>query len=366
MAPLQGKGFFIWQILKCEHGDVNAIANLANQAGFSHVLIKIADRAQSYNFDLKTGVDLVPPLVQAFKARGIQCLGWHYVYGFDPIAEANIAIQRVQQLNLDGYVIDAEAEYKQPGKDKAARQFMDRLRSGLPKVPVYLSSYRYPSYHPQLPWKEFLEKCDYNMPQVYWLQSSNPGDQLLRCVREFQAMTPFRPLIPTGAAFKEGTWVPTPAGITEFLQTAQKLNLSAANFWEWANCRNNLQDVWDTIKGYSWDGLPPVKDITQQYIDALNTRDANKVVALYNATAVHVTAARTLQGIAAIRTWYISFFSQVLPNGAFTLTGFSGTGSSRHMTWTATSNSGQVRNGNDTFGLVNGKIAYHYTSFSVS
>jgi len=56
----------------------------------------------------------------------------------------------------------------------------------------------------------------------------------------------------------------------------------------------------------------------------------------------------------------------VLPNATFELTGYSGTGNSRHLTWTATSSAGQVTNGNDTFGLMNGKIGYHYTFFTVS
>ena len=59
-------------------------------------------------------------------------------------------------------------------------------------------------------------------------------------------------------------------------------------------------------------------------------------------------------------------FSQLLPNGVFTLTGFTGTGSSRHFTWTAVSSQGKVQNGNDTLGVTNGKIAYHYSFFNVS
>jgi hypothetical protein len=76
---LQGKGFFIWRIADCEKGDVNAIANLANQAGMSHVLVKVADGTQSYNVDLRTKVDLAPAVVQALRARGISVLGWHYI-----------------------------------------------------------------------------------------------------------------------------------------------------------------------------------------------------------------------------------------------------------------------------------------------
>ncbi len=363
---VQGKGFFIWKVRDCENGDANAIANLAHQSNFTHVLVKIADGSNSYNVDITSGVDLVPPVAQALRARGIQVWGWHYVYGYDPIGEANIAIQRIQQLNLSGYVIDAEAEYKQPGKDLAARQFMNRLRSALPNFPIALSSYRYPSYHPQLPWQAFLEKCDLNMPQVYWLQNHNPGEQLIRTLQEFQSLAPFRPIIPTGSAFKEHNWAPTVSDINEFIQNTRSLNLTAVNFWEWSNCRLYLPEVWDAIQAYNWDTDPLPQDITQQYVDTLNTHDTNKMVSLYMPNGVHVTSARTIQGAAALRTWYNTFLGQILPNAKFTLTGFSGTGTSRHMTWTATSSAGNVYNGSDTFGLLNDKIAYHYTFFTVT
>jgi hypothetical protein len=55
-----------------------------------------------------------------------------------------------------------------------------------------------------------------------------------------------------------------------------------------------------------------------------------------------------------------------LPNAKFTLTGFSGTGASRHLTWTATSPQGKVDNGSDTLGLSDGKIIYHYSFFTVA
>ncbi len=361
---LQGKGYFIWQIPNCENGDPNAIAALAQNAQFTHVLVKIADTKYSYN--IYNSVDMVPPLVQALRARDVSVWGWHYVKGDDPIAEADKAIERVQQFNLDGYVIDAETEYKEPGKATAATKFMNRLRAGLPNTMVALSSYRYPSYHPQLPWREFLEKCDLNMPQVYWLFAHNAGDQLTRCVHEFQALTPYRPVVPVGAAFREHGWEPAAGEVLEFLHTSQSLNLSAANFYSWDSSRTYLDEVWNTIHDYPWGTTPVPPDITTQYIAALNTHDPEQVVNLYNSTAVHVTAARTIQGHPAIRIWYQSVFNQLLPNAVFTLTGYSGSGNSRHFTWTAVSNLGSVQNGNDTIGLSNGRIAYHYSFFTIS
>ena len=364
---LEGKGFYIWRIPECEGGNASSIANWAAAAGLSHVLIKIADGAYGYNIDRDNNIDLVPPVVAALKAKGITCYGWHYVYGNDPVGEARIAIQRVTELGMDGYVIDAEAQYKEPGKASAAVTFMTRLKSGIPNTPTALSSYRYPSYHPQLPWDEFLSRVDYNMPQVYWMFADNPAEQLNRSVEEFASMEYNPPIIPTGAAFREHGWQPTAEEDLEFLLAARSLNLNGANFWEWSSCRADLPtDAWATIAGFDWEGgYDPPTEIAVQYIAALNTHDPARVMALYNNQAVHISSARTLQGTNRINNWYFTLLQQMLPGGIFTLTGYSGSGHSRHLTWIAKSDKGDVMNGNDTLGVLNGKIVYHYTYFTI-
>jgi len=224
-VSLTGKGFFIWKIKDCQAGDAAAIAEEAYKAGFNHVLIKIANGAYAYNWDTVNNIDRIPPVVDALRKYGIHVWGWHYVYGFNPVSEARKAVSQVKKYNLDGYVIDAEGEFKQAGMDIAAKDFLTELRAGLPNTPVALCSYRWPSYHPQFPWKIFLERCDLNMPMVYWLKAHNPAAQLTRCVQEFQALTPLRPIVPVGPAYMEAGWAPTVADINEFLTSAKTMNL---------------------------------------------------------------------------------------------------------------------------------------------
>jgi len=362
----KGKGFYIWQIRRCESGVPETIANKAQNAGLSHVLIKIADGTEAYNFDPTTGIDLVPPVVSALRNRDLIVLGWHYVYGYDPNGEAEIAIQRIRELDLDGYVIDAESQYKLPGRDQAARQFMSRLRDELEYFPIALSSYRYPSLHPQLPWREFLEKCDYNMPQVYWVENHNPGDQLIRSIREFESINPYRPIIPTGSAYKQGDWEPSSADIIEFLNTARNQNLAAANFWEWGHTKLYLPELWNTVAEYHWPIDPSEIEILVSYFTALNSHDPDQVISLYKNNAVHVTSDRTVKGLPQIRSWYKSLFKQLLPDATFSLIESSSSLGERQFTWTALSNSGMVNNGSDSIGLIDNKIIYHYTYFTIT
>ncbi len=364
---LQGKGFMIWKVPSCEGGNAAQIAAAAQAAGLTHVLIKIADGPYPYNVDKTTKVDLVPPVVAALHAKGIQVWGWHYVYGYNPVAEAQMAVQRVKELGLRGYVIDAEAEFEKPGMAAVAKTFMNELRKGLPQKPVALCAYRWPSYHPQFPWDAFMEKCDYNMPQVYWMQAHNPAAQLERTVREFNAMHYVRPIMPTGPVFREAGWGPTAVEIQEYLQACRDLNLSATNFFAWDYGCSNLRELWDTIAAFSWSPpAQPEKDIVEQYIDALNSRDAARVIQLFAEDALHITARRTLGGTENIRNWFVNFLGKKLPQGAFELVNATSVNNSRHFNWTASSPSGAVHNGRDTFGLRDGKIAYHYSSFTVT
>jgi hypothetical protein len=368
---LTGKGMMIWQIPNCESGNVNTIANMASAGGFSHILIKIADGSYAYNRNKTTGADLIPALVSALRAKGIGVWGWHYIYGVNPTGEAAIAISQMKKYSMDGYVIDAEAEFEKAGMSTAATTYMSALRAGLPSTPIALCSFRWPTYHPSFPWKPFLDKCDLNMPQVYWMSAHNPATQLTRSQTEFKAISPYRPLTPTGPAFYESSWSPTAADVVSFLNTAKNLGMTAANFFSWDDCRKNLSSVWTAINNYSWPyattPVPPVtKDITQQYIDALNTKNLDTIAALFSSQAVHIDSQSTIQGTTAIRAYFSNLLNNVLPGATFTLANASGTGSTRNFTWTATSSAGKVLNGSDTLGLVSNLIAYHYTFFNVT
>jgi hypothetical protein len=364
---LQGKGFFTWKIPRCEDGDPHAIAAVAKSANFSHVLIKLADGTVTYNGTWGLDEDFITPVIEVLKSQGIQVWGWHYIYGYNPIGEVNKAIQRITQYDLDGYVLDVEKEFQEDGKRVAAKRFMGILRSAFPDLPVALSSYRFPSLHPRVPWTEFLEACDFNMPQVYWVKAHNAGEQLARCVKEFEAMSPSRPIFPTGSAYSQSGWAPTKEEVKDFLLTAKQLNLKGVNFWEWSEARSErFRDIWDVIKDEPWGEENKPRDFSERYIEALNSHNADTVSNLYANEAVHITASRVIQGKDAIRDWYSLFFTQILPNAKFQLSGFTGNGNSRHLNWTAKSDAGRVNDGNDTLSLLNDRLHYHYSFFSVS
>lgn len=362
---LKGKGYYIWRIPWTEKGNLQSIVDLAKEANLGHVLIKIADGDDDYNIDKNTGQDLVPPLLDLFRQAGITAWGWQYVYGRNAQAEAAKAIQRVRDLELPGFVVNAEKEFKFQGMDEVATDYMKALRKELDDIPVALSSYRFPSSHPSFRWKIFMEYSDMVMPQVYWQDAHNPVSQLVRSVCEFQDFIPFRPIVPTGAAYPVGSWAPTSHDVEDFLTAVQELGMGAANFWSWEHCRRFIPHLWDTIRDHPWPLELGKDDIAYKYIETLNTGDPLNPVLLYQLNGVHITAAEVAQGPEKLLAWYNTFLKQTLPDGVFHVTEVTGEGNTRHIQWTAESSKGRVLNGKDTLGLLGGKINFHYTFFDV-
>lgn len=248
---LTGLGMFIWRVQNCEGGKIDAIVKMAVDAHLSHVLIKIADRHYPYN------AAYVQDLTGSMRAAGLQVWGWQYIYGEAPSAEALAVIPIIQELDLDGFVVNAEVEYKTPGSAARAKLYMQTLRAGVGlDLPIALSSYRWPSYHREFPFAAFLELCDFAMPQVYWMQAHNPTYQLQRTLTEYAGLAVRRPVFPTGACFRQSGWQPTAVEVAAFIQACKDHGLMGCNFWEWGNARSYVQDGWEVIRSTGWANTP--------------------------------------------------------------------------------------------------------------
>lgn len=363
---LEGKGYFIWILRACDSANADVIAREAAKAGLSHVMIKVAEADRIYNFDTRTNRDLVAPVVEALQKRGIQAWGWQYIYGEKPILEARKAVQRVNELGLDGFVVNAEGEFKASGMGQIATTYMRELRGSLPNLPIALSTFRFPRSHSSFPYSEFLEYCDINMPQVYWLGAHNAGEQLGFSYKQYRDISPWREFVPTGMACEVvGYPTPTVTEVLDFLQTAKKMNLKGANFWSWQHARE-LPDLWNAIGDYQWKFELYERDVVDDYFDLLNQQNALQlVVDLYDVAGVRVTGKRTIQGFEGLVDAYKHMMGEVLPGASYILTGKEKKENQYSFTWSAMSKKGQVLDGSDIVRLKDGKIAYHYSYYSI-
>ena len=87
-------------------------------------------------------------------------------------------------------------------------------------------------------------------------------------------------------------------------------------------------------------------------------------MALYAPEATHVNAQRTTQKADEIRAFYADLLNR-LPAARFALASVSEVGpASIQFNWTAANATDSITDGNDTIGVVDGRITYHTTTFS--
>lgn len=249
----EGKGVMVWNLDVCAGGNPNTLAAKAKAAGFSWVALKVQDGPYVF----ARNRDRLAPTIKALREVGIKAWGWGYLRGANVLkqsiaaVEAAATVKLLKDYLLEGFLIDVESEYKRQPKNRDwASTYMTALRTSLPKVPLGLCSYRWPSYHPELPWREFLAYCDFHAPQVYWQNAHNPAAQLTRCVRELTALKAL-PIIPAGSAYSEHGWQPSILELNEFDAEAQRLKLPGVTWWSFEHAER-IPGFWTTLASHKW------------------------------------------------------------------------------------------------------------------
>lgn len=256
---IQGKGIYIWQLRRCDGGDMGKVVSRLKEAGMTHVLPKIADGVYT---DTNGNWAYLPALVDMCHKAGIQVIGWQYVYGANPTGEADRAITELRKQPFDGFVINAESQYRDLANNaQVAKVYCQKLRAVFPDLLLGLSTYRFPHYHPRFPFNAFLEYCDVNMPQVYWMGSNGTVPRQL--ADTITAYRPYlqKPMIPTGAAFAEHGWTAIPSDQLVFVNEVKKHGLSGCNWWEYWEAYHRTPELGAAITAAQFGGvtLPPIE-----------------------------------------------------------------------------------------------------------
>lgn len=278
VSPLSGKGVWIRRIVACEQGDLAAIVTRAQAAGFTHVILKIADGAEAYNADPLTGEAV--ELTRRLRDAGLSVWGWHYLYGDKPRfkgrfekdyhrLEADQAVQTVSTLReagLQGYVMSAEGEYERaPGRADQATEFVATLRAGLGDFPLALASWKFPNSHKRFPWAQFRQHSVLDLPQVFWLGRHREAPaQLEKSFQQYAALKPRLPYLPVAPALFENGWRPSPTDLDQFAARAMALGLPGFNLWAWDYLglrgdeatgnpeRLDFQEHWEVVAKTEW------------------------------------------------------------------------------------------------------------------
>jgi hypothetical protein len=206
------------------------------------------------------------------------------------------------------------------------------------------------------------------MPQVFWSDYADPIDLLDQSLEQFRHVYPVVPVIPTAAAFMEGTWRPSPDELRQIVSRAGERGLPGINFWNWDYAGSPQgSDLWNVIANVTWPGAAQPQDTIEALFQALNQGDVEAIVRLYEPDATLVTPSRTVQGQHELRAYYVDLLSSLAPHGQFAIQNRVDEPSAGHVTWAVVSQTPSgLKNGQDTIGLRQGKIQYHSSLYQLT
>jgi Putative peptidoglycan binding domain len=219
--PFGGRGMWIWEIGSTDHGSLSAIIAQAKHYGVSTLMIKSSDGTGMWSQFNRT-------LVSTLHASGLRVCAWQYVYGNNPVAEANVGAQAVRD-GANCLLIDAESQYE--GKYVSAQTYIQKLRSLIgSRFPVALAGFPYIDYHPGFPYSVFLGPggAQYNAPQMYWKDIGVSVDTVYAHTFAYNRLYG-RPIFPLGQVYNR----PPANQIERFRQIGYSYGASGISWWDW-------------------------------------------------------------------------------------------------------------------------------------
>lgn len=246
------KGLWIWQMKSCLNGDVDAIIKKCHDFDISYVLIKNGDGGNLWT-------QLTHDIISRFQNANIKVYSWTYNYGYDPIAEANVAMQCLS-LGVNGHVFDAESEFEYLANNAhAAEVMLQAIRARYPDKFLAHAPYPFISVHRNFPYMTFGKYYDAVMPQVYFgTMNRIPQDAIVkmyndfvdwenRCKAEGHADS-IKPIIPIAQAYDNyqvnPAYILKPADIHTFVSIVK--GYKSVNFWSFQHILRD--DCWAAIR----------------------------------------------------------------------------------------------------------------------
>jgi Putative peptidoglycan binding domain len=219
--PFSGRGMWIWELPSSNGGNLSSIVARARRNGVSTLMIKSGDGSGTWS-------QFNPQLVSSLHADGLRVCAWQYVYGTNPVAEAQVGAAAVSD-RADCLLIDAESEYE--GRYVSAQTYVKTLRQLIgANFPVALAGFPYVDYHPAFPYSVFLGPggAQYNTPQMYWFDIGTTVSSVYAHTYSFNRLYQ-RPISPLGQI----SGSPPTGDIRHFRQVARSYRAPGVSWWDW-------------------------------------------------------------------------------------------------------------------------------------
>ena len=220
-TSFDGQGMWIWYVSQSDGGNLASIVAQAHAADVTTLYIKSSDGSSNYWSQFS------PELVAQLHANGLKVCAWQYVYGTNPVGEAELGARAVAS-GADCLVIDAESEYE--GHYGAAQTYIADLRAKVGAAyPLGLASFPYVYDHTSFPYSVFLgpNGAQFNAPQMYWKDIGNSVDTVYANTYISNRVYG-RPIFPLGQTYSK----PSTEELVRFREEAPLYGATGTSFWD--------------------------------------------------------------------------------------------------------------------------------------
>lgn len=252
LAPLEGKGMWVWKYRQSEGGDADAIVARAVDAGLHQLWVRVGDSRDGFY-----GAAVLDALVPRAHARGLAVIAWGFPYLWDPVSDAGWTAEALAWHAPDGEILDGfspDVEAASEGvalSEVRARVYLGLVRRSAGNRLVVATVYRptearWATY----PYAAMAPYVDAFAPMVYW-GCTEPG---AAAAESLDRLTALRPVHLIGQAYdmaEDGGRVGPPAAAetTRFLDVARRGGAVGASFWVWQSID---ADQWSAMAAYPW------------------------------------------------------------------------------------------------------------------
>lgn len=253
LSVINGKGMWIWQTLKTEAGDADAVVARATAAGLRQVWVRVGD--SRYGF---YAADYLSRLLPAAHRAGLSVIGWGFPYLHDPASDAAWSVEAVTWRAPDGSRLDGfspDIELASEGvvlTEKRITLYLGQVRPAAGPMPLIATVYRATDarWNGTYPYRAIAPYVDAFAPMVYW-GCVEPGGATLESVERLASLKPVHVIGQGYNAGPEGGRVgaPSAAETVRFLDVARRAGAVGASMWVWQSMGDQQ---WDALSGYVW------------------------------------------------------------------------------------------------------------------
>jgi len=254
-----GRGFYLWNLSRCEHGSVPAIIDRCRRCGVSWVAVKAGNAGDPWS-------QFTRALVDQLHAAGLKVFGWSYDVPGHAASQAEV-VRRVRACGADGFVIDAEIEWdKAQVPDTAAREYVQAIEAAAPGFVVLDAPWPIIRAHQAFPFTEFGKLVAGRCPQVYWVEMTGGAEDVFARYREnwsayeSKPTHPARPHFPSGSLYHKRnadhviTKACLPEDVAAFERLAREAGCPGVLHWEWSQVPPEVWAAFESGEIPPWEG----------------------------------------------------------------------------------------------------------------